>query len=376
MTTDAAPPAGATPALTELGFYALAGHSDSPRDCIDQARDAEAIGLGSAFISERFNVKDAGVLSGAIGAATETLGIATGATNHNTRHVMVTATMATTMHRLTGGRFGLGLGRGFGFLNDIMGLRHVTSAQLVDAIGIYRRLWHGEMVAGHQGPAGSYPLLMQDPTFDEHIPVLLTAMGPKTLELAGSIADGVILHTFFSDEALARCVATIRRGAEEAGRDPASVRIWSVLATVTDDIDEDLRLRKLAGRLATYCQAYGDLMVSVNGWDPADLDRLRADEVVASMTGAIDAVATTEQLAHIDTVIPDEWLAASATGSAADCAARMAGQFDLGADSVILHGATPGELAAVVEAYRAVRPATTAAADLPANPGWITTPGS
>ncbi|MCB1262342.1 MAG: LLM class flavin-dependent oxidoreductase, partial [Acidimicrobiales bacterium] len=62
---------------------------DSPRDCIDQARDAEAIGLGSAFISERFNVKDAGVLSGAIGAATETLGIATGATNHNTRHVMV-----------------------------------------------------------------------------------------------------------------------------------------------------------------------------------------------------------------------------------------------------------------------------------------------
>ena len=217
---------------------------------------------------------------------------------------------------------------------------------------------------------------MQDPTFDEHIPVLLTAMGPKTLELAGSIADGVILHTFFSDEALARCVATIRRGAEEAGRDPASVRIWSVLATVTDDIDEDLRLRKLAGRLATYCQAYGDLMVSVNGWDPADLDRLRADEVVASMTGAIDAVATTEQLAHIDTVIPDEWLAASATGSAADCAARVAGQLELGADSVILHGATPGELASVVEAYRAVRPVAVAAADLPANPGWIATPGS
>ena len=57
--------------LTELGFYTLAGHSDSPRDAVHEARAGEELGLGSAFISERFNVKDACTLSGAVGAVTE-----------------------------------------------------------------------------------------------------------------------------------------------------------------------------------------------------------------------------------------------------------------------------------------------------------------
>ena len=71
------------PALTELGFYVLPGHTDSPGDALIEARQGEAHGLGAAFISERFNVKDAGVLSGAVGAVTERIGIATAATNHN-----------------------------------------------------------------------------------------------------------------------------------------------------------------------------------------------------------------------------------------------------------------------------------------------------
>ena len=64
-------------------------------------REAERIGLGSVFLSERFNYKDAAVLAGAAAAATTTLGIATAATNHNTRHPLVTATMATTVHRMS-----------------------------------------------------------------------------------------------------------------------------------------------------------------------------------------------------------------------------------------------------------------------------------
>ena len=60
--------------------------TDDPRDALAEARLAEALRIGSMFLSERFNVKDAGVLAGAVAAATERLGIATAATNHNTRH--------------------------------------------------------------------------------------------------------------------------------------------------------------------------------------------------------------------------------------------------------------------------------------------------
>lgn len=357
--------------LPELGFYTLAGHSNSPRDLLGEVRTAEEIGLGAAFISERFNLKDACALSGAAGAVSERIGIATGATNHNTRHPLITATFGTTMYRMTGGRFALGLGRGFGPLFDIMGLPRVTSAQLEDVAGILRTLWHGGSVVGHDGPAGTYPFLNQDAAFDEHIPIMLVAIGERTLELAGRIADGVILHTFFTDDTLARSVAAVRRGEEIAGREPGSTRIWSVLATISDDIaDEEVRLRKLVGRLASYMQGYGDVLVAANGWDPEVLVRFRAHELVQGARGALDATAGRDELETIATLFPPEWLEASATGSPEECARRVADQFAIGADSVILHGATPAELAPVVAAYRAVRPEGPNRAR-PANPGWM-----
>jgi alkanesulfonate monooxygenase SsuD/methylene tetrahydromethanopterin reductase-like flavin-dependent oxidoreductase (luciferase family) len=143
----------------------------------------------------------------------------------------------------------------------------------------------------------------------------------------------------------------VKDAAERAGRDPETVTVWSCFATVGDHLAEPLRLKKTVGRLATYLQAYGDLMVETNRWDPAVLKRFREDPVVASFRTAIDVDGTTEQLEHIATLIPDEWLAPSATGSPEQCAAAVRGQFDLAADAVIMHGASPDELAPIVHAY-------------------------
>ena len=213
-----------------------------------------------------------------------------------------------------------------------------------------RRLWKGETILGHDGPAGRYPFLRLDPEFDEDIPLGLMAFGPNSLALAGRAFDQVVLHTFFTDETLVRCVAAVKDAAEMAGRDPASVEVWSVLATIGDHLPDDIRLKKTVGRLATYLQAYGDLMVETNDWDPAVLARFRADPFVAGFRGALDATATTDELEHVATLIPDEWLAPSATGSPQQCAAAVQGQADLGADGVILHGASPAELAPVLAA--------------------------
>ncbi len=171
-----------------------------------------------------------------------------------------------------------------------------------------------------------------------------------------------------------RC-ATVREAAEKAGRDPAAVRIWSCYATVGDHLPEDLRLKKTVGRLATYLQGYGDLMVRTNGWDPAVLERFRADEVVSTFPGAIDSKADTDTLRHIATLLPDEWLEPAATGSAEQCAARVLRQFDLGVDGVIMHGATPVELEPIVTAYRAARPASRFDG-WPANPGLTRAAGA
>lgn len=344
------------PQLNELGFYVLAGAPKSPAELLDEVPAGEALGLGSTFISERFNIKEAVTLSGAVAAASQTLGIATAATNHNTRHPAVTASYATTMHRLTGGRFTLGLGRGIEMLFDAFGIPRITTAQLEDFVHLVRRLFRGEVVLGHDGPAGKYPVLHLDSSFDEDIPIGLVAFGPQSLALAGRAMDMVVLHTFFTDETVERCVRTVRQAAEEAGREPASVRIWSCYATVHDGLPDDLRLKKTVGRLSSYLQGYGDLLVRTNGWDPAALERFRADPVVAAFPGAIDDKADTATLEHIAQLLPAEWLEPAATGSPERCADRVLRQLDLGVDGVILHGATPDQLAPVVEAYRAIRP--------------------
>src|ERR1700689_1658770 len=127
--------------LNELGFYVVAGAPQSPAGLIGGVAGGEALGLSSTFISERFNIKEAFTLSGAVGAVSSRLGIATAATNHNTRHPIVTASHPTTMHRLPGGRFTLGLGRGIAPLYDPYGIPRITTAQIEDFVGLMRRLW-------------------------------------------------------------------------------------------------------------------------------------------------------------------------------------------------------------------------------------------
>ena len=187
-------------------------------------------------------------------------------------------------------------------------------------------------------------MLNLDSSLDEHLPMGLVAFGPNSLELGGRCFDEVVLHTYFTDETTERAVRTVKDAAERAGRDPAEVTVWSCFATIGDHLPEDLRLRKSVGRLATYLQGYGDLLVNTNGWDPSALEAIRADPVFSSIAGPIDGTATDEQLEHIAGLIPDEWLAPSASGDRASCVAAIENQFALGCDKVILHGATPREL--------------------------------
>ena len=93
--------------MNELAFYTLAGAPQTPRELIAEVEQGEALGLGSVFISERFNIKEAATLSGAVGAVSTELGIATAATNHNTRHPMrkrQSRTRATLLRHARGAR--------------------------------------------------------------------------------------------------------------------------------------------------------------------------------------------------------------------------------------------------------------------------------
>ena len=272
------------------------------------------------------------------------------------------------MHFLTEGRFALGLGRGIDLLFKAMGLPKITTQQLEEFAGIMRRLHHGETITEYKSSLGEWPFLRLDPDFDEYIPLILTAFGPNSLALGGRAFDAVVLHTFFTEETTARCVKSVKTAAAESGRDPADVRVWSCLAVVGDHLSLELQLKKTVGRMATYLQAYGDLMVRTNQWDPKYLSQFRDSEIIKNFQGAIDQKASFKELQDINALIPNSWLSNAALGTPKECVSVINRQFELGCDGVILHGVSPQELLPILEEYKLQRDAERFS-HLPNNPG-------
>ena len=174
---------------------------------------------------------------------------------------MVTAGFARTMQSLTGGRFTLGLGRGVVAMQDAYGIDRVTTQQLEDFAVLMRRLFRGEVVFDHPGS----PVLHLDSSLDEHLPMCITAFGDRTLELAGRVFDDVVLHTYFTDEV----TAALRRGGQDRGRRRRARRSGCGRASprCRTRCRTHVVLKKTVGRLGTYLQGYGDLLVRTNGWD-------------------------------------------------------------------------------------------------------------
>ncbi|HEY3810906.1 MAG TPA: TIGR03857 family LLM class F420-dependent oxidoreductase [Acidimicrobiales bacterium] len=341
---------------TLLGSYVLPGGVPDPRPALDQARHAEAAGLGTVWIGERYDTKDLPSLAGALSQATSRVRIGAGVTHTGLRHPMVLASMGQTLQALSGDRFLLGIGRSAMWRWRNYGAPAPTLASLGDTAGILRRLWAGETV-DYDGPAGRFPRLrLAQRTDRPPPPVLLAAVGPKTLELAGHAFDGVILHPFLTADAVGRGVRAVRDAAAAANRDPVASRCYATVVVAPDRSAEDTELAVRA-RAAGYFQVpgLGDALVAANGWDPDDLARYRSHPTLVALGDQqADKALTRPELVEVSRSLPEEWLpSSSATGSADDCAKRLHEYVDAGADELILHGTTAEHLGPLVDRFAA-----------------------
>lgn len=349
MTTSWTPDRGWTstrPApspFDQLGAYVLPGRVKDPRLAIGQAQSAEHLGLGTVWVSERWGTKDIGTLLGAIGQATSGVRISTGITHFMVRHPVVVASMAMTSQALTGGRLMLGFGRSVGPMWSAIGLPPMTGAILADSADIIRRLCRGERVK-YDGPAGKFPILRLGDVPDvTPPPLILAAIGPKSLALAGQHFDGVLLHPFLTAETVGRQAAAVRRAAEEAGRDPAAVRVFATVVTAAD-LPEREELEVVGARAVTYFQipSFGEVLAGANQWDLSALEKLRSHPDLVGVRGAVDNALTRDQLRDVSLALPPEWLTTgAAVGTGAQCAVRWQEYLDAGADELVLHGSTP-----------------------------------
>jgi len=341
-----------------LGTYLLPGRVFDPLDGPKHARDAERLGLGAVWLSDRWEQKEAGVMLGAMAQATTSIRIGTGITHPQTRHPLVLAGMATTLQALSGGRFTLGIGRSAAQVWKGMGVPVPTTQMLRDVADVLRRLWAGEQVT-YDGPLGNFSKLRVSFRYEGAPPgLMLAAIGPRSLAVAGEAYDGVILHPFLTTDAVARSAAVVRESAERAGRDPASVRVIMTIA-VAPSLSPEMTAAVVGGRAITYLQApgFGELIVRANGWDEAVLAEVRSHPALRAMHeagGLADQAFTLQQLGEVARVLPDSWIAdGAAVGSERECARRLHDYLEAGADEVILHGNAPDVMAGLIEEFSA-----------------------
>ena len=361
----------------EFGCYMLPGHVSNPSDIVGEIRDAQHVGFGSIWISERFSAKNGDVLSGAAAMLAGPMGIAAGLIqNLPLRHPIVTAGFAATMAKLTGDRFALGIGRGTDSFADATGTPRLTFQIMEDYIGLLRSLWRGEAIR-YDGPLGRMNGVRLGVDLPTPPPIIVAAMGEKTMTWAGRVADAVLFNSLWTPAAVERSAKLVRQGAEEAGRDPASVRIWTILVTACD-VPEEAMLQYVVRRMNTYIlfPSMFNAICDANGWNRADAARLRAalaELDKARAAGTMGDEATTRevgQLRQMAALYPKDWIKdGNAVGSSEEGARAALARVDAGADGILFHGSPPAALSGVLRAWPRLRPAKLARAAL--NPGRL-----
>lgn len=159
---------------------------------------------------------------------TKHMRLGTCVTNPAVRDPTVTASALATLNLVSGGRMVLGIGRGDSS-RRVLGKKPTTLAELEAATERIRALATGRTVED-----GNETIRLDWAEGD--LPVWIAGYGPKALQMAGRIADGVILQ--FADPHLIKwCLGFVREGAAAAGRDPASIQVMAAAPVwVSDDL--------------------------------------------------------------------------------------------------------------------------------------------
>lgn len=240
---------------------------------VADVRRAEALGWDAVLQPDsQLRRRDTYVLLAAAAQATTRVVLGTLLANPVNRHPTVTASSIATIDELAPGRTLLGWGIGDTAVR-LAGLRPARMKELEESTRLMRALLDGREV--EVGAARPARLPHHRP-----VPIWIAAGGPRTLRLAGGVADGVFIRVGTHQANLARTVEAIRAGAAEAGRDPASVRLGAIFHTVL--VDEPARALRMGKSIAAGYYEYSPALFEGPGftWRGPDPERLKAERVV------------------------------------------------------------------------------------------------
>jgi len=208
--------------------YALCLLPEHMQQCGPLARQAEKSGFDMlGFVDSQSIARDVYVALSVAALNTTTIRLGPTVTNPLTRHIVVTANAITSVDELSGGRAFMGFGSADSAAftlsmrparlavmeQGVRDLQTMTAGGVVERAG--QRLW----VKGAR----------------RRVPVYLAADGPKARQLAGRIADGVLLGSGISADEVRRCLGEVADGARAAGRRLDDLDVWWLVKANVED---------------------------------------------------------------------------------------------------------------------------------------------
>jgi F420-dependent oxidoreductase-like protein len=276
-----------------IGFFGgeVAGHGGIV-EVVGSARSAADEGFASYWMPQIFGL-DALTSLAVVGREVPDIELGTAVIPTYPRHPMMLAAQALTTQAISGGRLTLGIGLshqlviegmfGYSFEKPVRHMREYLSI-LMPLVHDGTVSFRGETVSanGTLNIAGATPC-----------PVLVAALGPKMLELAGTLADGTITWMTGPATLESHTVPGISKAAEQAGRPPPRVCV-GLPVCVTDDPDG---ARERAGRVfAVYdsLPSYKAMLDREGAAGPADVAIVGDETTVAAAVRRLADAGTTD----------------------------------------------------------------------------------
>jgi 5,10-methylenetetrahydromethanopterin reductase len=295
-------------------------------------QDVEAAGFdGAGILDSQLLSRDAFVVLGQAASHTSRLTLFPAVTNPFTRDASVLASAIQTVEELAPGRVKFVIGTGYTSASTI-GRKPATLAQMRSCILTVKGLLAGQSV-DFDGTPGRLAYAT-----GRHIPVIMAASGPKAIELAGEIADGVLLLVGFNRGIIERALDHLERGAKRAGRQPDDLEIiWAVRIGTAATTDA---ARRYARPIAVH---WGVLRWGGYWMEPAGLKLpdIEVPDAVHQIYPDLSHAQDWEAAIAATAFVPDEVVAQlcdaiGLIGTPADCAAHILEVAKLGVRNLYL----------------------------------------
>ncbi len=285
---------------------------------------AEGAGFDDLWLPDGEGMQDPIALAAALGAVTRKIRLCTGIVPVFNRPPAVLGTGVIAAEQRAPARFVLGLGASTSnMIGRWYGLDYTSPLTRVrETVALLRGILDGNKTDFDGETLHSHGFVLKErPT--ARVPIYLGAIGPKMLELAGEVADGVLLNDYTPPDRLAWALEQIARGARRVGRDISDLEIVKRRAMfVTDDEQAGLDyFRRSVGFYAS-APAYQAVM-----------ERLGYTGAIAE----IRAGYAERNRARIAAAISDEMVRRlGGFGSLAECQALVRADFEAGIDTVVV----------------------------------------